>query len=299
MSRSTTVASAPECVLRHTATVGESPLWHEREKRLYWIDIQRRKLHRFNPATGRNESFSLPEIVTSFTFRKGGGLLLTLKKTFAFFDPETNRLEKIGSVDARLPNNRFNDGKCDPTGNFWAGTMNSVKWKSPSGHLFRIDPERKIRTMRSKVVCSNGCGWSPDGKIFYHTESFRHAIYAYDFNLRRGTLSRRRVFARVDRRSGGFPDGMTVDREGFVWSCVVGLGQIWRHDPGGKVERVLRLPVPRATDCTFGGEKLDTLYITTARETMSRRDLKRYPLSGSLFACRPGVRGMRGNFFPG
>ncbi|MEO6992166.1 MAG: SMP-30/gluconolactonase/LRE family protein, partial [Lacunisphaera sp.] len=174
-----------------------------------------------------------------------------------------------------------------------------VKWKSPSGHLFRIDPKRKIRTMRSKVVCSNGCGWSPDGKTFYHTESFRYAIYAYDFNLQRGTLSRRRVFARVDPESGGFPDGMTVDREGFVWSCVVGLGQIWRHDPSGKVERVLALPVPRATDCTFGGAKLDTLYITTARETMSPRDLKRYPLSGRLFACQTGVRGMPATPFAG
>jgi D-xylonolactonase len=299
MSRSTTSTSAPECVLRYTATVGESPLWHAREKRLYWIDIQKRKLHRFNPSTGRNESFSLPEIVTSFTFRKGGGLLLTLKKRFAFFDPATGELEQIGSVDARLPNNRFNDGKCDPNGNFWTGTMNSVKWKSPSGHLFRIDPERTIRTMRSRVVCSNGCGWSPDGKTFYHTESFRYAIYAYDFNWRRGTLSRRRVFAGVDPKSGGFPDGMTVDRDGFVWSCMVGPGQIWRYDPAGKVVKVLSLPVPRATDCTFGGAKLDTLFITTARETMSPAQLKRFPLSGSLFACKPGVRGIPGNLFPG
>ncbi len=299
MSRSFDSACVPECVLRHTATVGESPLWHAKQKRLYWIDIQKQKLHRFDPSSRRNESFPLPEIVTGFTFRKSGGLLLTLKKSFALFDPDTNQLERIGAVDARLPNNRFNDGKCDPLGNFWAGTMNAVKWKSPSGHLFRIDPEWKIRTMRSKVVCSNGCGWSPDGKTFYHTESFRYVIYAYDFNLRRGTLSRRRVFARVGPKSGGFPDGMTVDREGFVWSCIVGLGQIWRHDPTGKVERVLSLPVPRATDCTFGGVKLDTLYVTTARETMSRRDLNRYPLSGSLFACKPGVRGMPAICFPG
>ncbi|HEY4248658.1 MAG TPA: SMP-30/gluconolactonase/LRE family protein [Lacunisphaera sp.] len=299
MSRSIAIAAAPSCVLRHKAIVGESPLWHAKEQRLYWIDIQKRKLHRFNPSTGRNESFSLPEIVTSFAFRKNGGLLLTLKKSFALFDPGAGQLQRIGAVDARLPNNRFNDGKCDPGGNYWAGTMNAVKWKAPSGHLFRIDPERKIRTMRSKVVCSNGCGWSPDGRTFYHTESFRYAIYAYDFSSRGGTLSRRRVFARVNPRSGGFPDGMTVDEKGFVWSCVVGLGQIWRHDPGGKVERVLSLPVPRATDCAFGGVKLDTLYITTARETMSARDLKSYPLSGSLFACKPGVQGMPANVFPG
>jgi sugar lactone lactonase YvrE len=299
MNHSVAIAAVPRCVFRHDATVGESPLWHPKQKRLYWIDIQKRKLHRFDPAGGRNESFTLPEIVTSFTFRKDGGLLLTLKKSFAFFDPDTNRLERIGSVDARLPNNRFNDGKCDPDGNFWAGTMNAVEWKSPSGHLFRIDPARKIRTMRSKVVCSNGCGWSPDGKTFYHTESFRYAIYAYDFNRRRGTLSRRRVFARVEPKSGGFPDGMTIDRDGFVWSCVVGLGQIWRHDPDGKVERVLTLPVPRATDCAFGGVKLDTLYITTARETMTARDLRRHPLSGSLFACKLGVRGRPADFFQG
>ena len=287
------------CVLRHKAIVGESPLWQQREKRLYWIDIQKKKLHRFDPVTGKNESFSLPEIITSFTFRKGGGLLLTLKKSFAFFDPDTGKLERLGSVDARLPNNRFNDGKSDSQGNFWAGTMNSVKWKSPSGHLFCLDASGKIQMKRSKVVCSNGCGWSPDGRTFYHTESFRYAIYAYDFDPRGGTLSRRRVFARVDPKSGGFPDGMTVDREGFIWSCIVGLGQIRRYDSKGRVERVLTLPVPRATDCTFGGEKLATLYITTARETMKPRELQKFPLSGSLFAYTPDVKGMPAASFAG
>jgi sugar lactone lactonase YvrE len=198
-----------------------------------------------------------------------------------------------------LPNNRFNDGKCDPKGNFWAGTMNSVKWKSPSGHLFCLDSSGKIQMKRSKVVCSNGCGWSPDGRTFYHTESFRYAIYAYDFDPRGGKLSRRRVFARVDPKSGGFPDGMTVDRAGFVWSCIVGLGQIRRYDPNGKIERVLALPVPRATDCTFGGEKLATLYITTARETMKSRELQKFPLSGSLFAYASDVKGIPARSFEG
>jgi sugar lactone lactonase YvrE len=291
--------AAPVCVLRRKAIVGESPLWHSGQQRLYWIDIQKRKLHRFDPATGRNESFPLPELITSFAFRKAGGLILTLKKNLAFFDPENGRLDQLAEVEVRQPNNRFNDGKCDPSGNFWAGTMNAVKWKSPSGHLFRITRELKIESMRSKVVCSNGSGWSPNGRIFYHTESFRYAIYAYDFDPADGTISRRRVFARVNPRSGGFPDGMTVDAEGCVWSCIVGLGCIVRYRPDGTIERRVWLPVPRATDCTFGGRKLDILYITSARETMKPGDLRRSPLSGSLFACRPGVRGLPATAFAG
>ncbi|MGH7995994.1 MAG: SMP-30/gluconolactonase/LRE family protein [Opitutaceae bacterium] len=292
-------AARAVCVLRRKTMVGESPLWHSGQRRLYWIDVQGRKLHRFDPASGRDESFSLPEPITGLAFRKRGGLLLTLRKSLAFFDPDRRRLDRLARVEPRQPGNRFNDGKCDPGGNFWAGTMNATRWKAPSGHLFRVDPELDVRIRRSNVVCSNGCGWSPDGLTFYHTESFRYAVYAYDFDAGTGAISRRRVFARVDPRSGGFPDGMTVDREGGVWSCLVGLGRIVRYDPRGAIERQIELPVPRATACAFGGDKLDILYITSAREKMGPADLRRWPLSGSLFACRPGVRGLPAHVFAG
>lgn len=293
---------AIECVLSTAAIVGESPVWHPAEQRLYWIDIQGCKIHRFDPKSGRNATFSLPEIVTCIQLRARGGLVLTLQKDFAIFDPETERLEKLSAVETDQPQNRFNDGKCDPQGRFWAGTMDAKQWKNPSGHLFRMDARHEVSLMRSQVICANGSGWSPDGRTMYHTESFRYAIFAYDFDPATGSIENRRVFATIsdaDRAAGGFPDGMTVDAQGFLWSNLVGVGKILRIDPTGKVERTVVMPVPRATDCTFGGPDLETLYITSARETMTPQQLQQFPLSGCLFAIATGIRGTLATPFAG
>ncbi len=287
------------CVLPWQATVGECPVWSAEEQNLYWVDIQKKQIHRFHPANAVNRTFELPEIVTSIALRAAGGLVLTLRKRFATFDPATSQLEPLGEVEAGIPNNRFNDGKCDPNGRFWAGTMDAVNWSTPAGNLYRLDIGGQITRMQSDVICSNGTGWSPDGRTMYYTESFRYAIFVYDFEPETGAIHNRRPFATIDSNSGGFPDGMTVDAEGFVWSNIVGLGQIHRFDPKGKRERIVQVPVPRATDCTFGGPDLKTLYITTARETMTPEQLSAAPLSGSLFAIEPGVRGLPSASFSG
>jgi len=279
------------CVLKWDAIVGESPLWHPEERRLYWVDIQGKKVHRFNPGSGRNETFDLPELVTCLAFRKKGGLLLTLRKDFAFFDPDSGKLEKLAAVEAEKTGNRFNDGRVDPQGRFWAGTMGDPAWDQPVGSLYRFDPNRTVTRMCTSVICSNGTDWSPDGRTMYYTESFRYAIFAYDFDSATGSLSNRRTFAEVDRKLGAFPDGLCVDAEGYVWSNQVGIGRVVRYDPAGRIEREVRLPVPRAVGCTFGGDQLDVLYITSARETMTPAQLQNAPLSGSIFAVNPGVRG--------
>ena len=293
---------AIDCVLPAQAIVGESPVWHPAQQQLYWIDIQECKLHRFDPKSKTNETFSLPEIVTCIQLRAKGGLVLTLKKDFAIYDPANQRLERLSAVEADQPANRFNDGKCDPQGRFWAGTMDAKEWKKPSGHLYRMDASHRVTLMRSQVICANGSGWSPDGRTMYHTESFRYAIFAYDFDPATGNIENRRVFAEIsdeDRAGGGFPDGMTVDAQGFLWSNLVGIGKIIRLDPAGKVERTIIMPVPRATDCTFGGPDLETLYITSARETMTPRQLQQFPMSGSLFAVATGIRGTLATPFAG
>jgi len=287
------------CVLPWQAIVGESPVWHEQEQSLYWIDIQGKHIHRFHPGSGQNETFDLPEIVTCIALRAAGGLVLTLKKCFAFFGLGTLALERLADVERDITNNRFNDGKCDPQGRFWAGTMDAVHWSTPAGSLYRFSAGQCLATMQTDVICSNGSGWSPDGRTMYYTESFRYAIFAYDFDALDGAIANRRIFVPIDRGSGGFPDGMTVDSEGFVWSNLVGVGQIRRYDPDGKLERIVQLSVPRATDCTFGGPDLKTLYITTARETMTPDQLAAAPLSGSVFAVDCGVRGLPSHAFSG
>ncbi len=130
------------CVLPWQAFVGESPVWHPEEQRLYWVDIQNKQIHRFDPSSGRNQTFDLPDIVTCIALRAAGGLVLTLKKHFATFDPATLKLERIGEVESDLPDNRFNDGQCDPQGRFWAGTMDAVHWSAPSGNLYRLDADK-------------------------------------------------------------------------------------------------------------------------------------------------------------
>ena len=287
------------CVLKWDAIVGESPLWHPQERRLYWVDIQGKNVHRFDPESGRNETFNLPEIVTCLAFRKKGGLLLTLRKEFALFDPDSGELQRLAPVEADKPGNRFNDGRVDPQGRFWAGTMGDPAWDQPVGSLFRFQSDQTVTHMLGQLVCSNGTGWSPDGKTMYHTESFRHTIFAYEFDPATGSLGNRRIFAEVNPNLGVFPDGLCVDAQGYVWSNQVGIGRVVRYDSSGVIEREVQLPVPRAVGCTFGGDDLGTLFITSARETMTPEQLQGAPLSGSIFAVRPGVKGRAATPFDG
>jgi sugar lactone lactonase YvrE len=288
-----------QCVLKWLANVGECPLWSATEQKLYWVDILEKKVHRFDPSTAANETFALPEIVTSIGLRAKGGLVLTLRKGFAFFDPRTGSLERVSEVEADQPQNRFNDGKCDPQGRFWAGTMDSAHWDQPKGHLFCLGEDHAVTCTQENVICGNGTGWSPDGKTMYFTESFRYTIFAFDFEPETGKLSNRRSFVEVDRTGGAFPDGLTVDSEGCVWTSIVGPGQIHRLDPHGELERIIQFPVPRATCSTFGGDDLKTLYVTSSYETLTPAQLKEAPLSGSLFAVATNVRGLPATPFAG
>lgn len=288
-----------ECVLREEAIVGESPVWSPTEQALYWVDITGRKIHRFDPATGVNKTHRLPKPVTALALRAKGGLVLSLRKEFALFDLETEELTYLGNPEVDLPDNRFNDAKCDRQGRFWAGTMGDVHWDAPSGSLYRLDPDGEITRLQRDVICANGMGWSPDNRTMYFTESFRYAIFAYDFDAAAGTISNRRIFAEIDRASGGFPDGLTVDAEGHVWSVLNAIGRVVRYTPDGRIERAIELPVPRPCGCIFGGAEFDTLYITTARETLTPEEIAKYPTSGSLFAATPGVRGLPEPLFAG
>jgi len=147
-------------------------------------------------------------------------------------------LEILDDPEPDRGGNRFNDGKCDRQGRLWAGTMGADDWLAPTGALYRFDPDGRITRMHDEIKCSNGIGWSPDGRVMYHTESFRYAIFAFDFDPNRGEISGRRLFVQLDPDAGGFPDGLTVDREGFVWSAQPVYGRIVRYDPDGVIDRI-------------------------------------------------------------
>jgi len=288
-----------DCALRAAGNPGESPLWSAHEQALYWVDILGQAIHRFHPATGSDETFPLPDEVTALGLRQQGGLVLTLRHQFAFYDPARRELTRGAAPEPGEPQNRFNDGKVDRQGRFWAGTMNDQQWAAPTGALYRLDPDGRITRLQGDVACANGLGWSPDNRTFYFGESFRYAIFAYDFDPDTGHLANRRLFAAIDRAGGAFPDGLTVDADGGVWSVHNAVGRVVRYDPRGQITHTVALPVPQPTSVMFGGAHLDTLYITTSRQNMSPDQRARYPLSGSLFALRPGLRGLPEPAFTG
>ena len=298
MNRTRIAPSDCECVLRVAATCGESPIWSVREQALYWTDNLGGVIHRLKPENGEDQSFLLGQNVMCIGLRDRGGLVLALAKQLAFYQPG-GELELVMAVEDDNPLNRFNDAKVDRRGRLWAGTMNDIEWDAPSGSLYRIDPSLELSRRVDEVVCANGLGWSPDGSTFYFGESFRYAIFAYDFDSDSGVVSARRVFATVDRSSGAFPDGLTVDAEGGVWSVHNGVGRIVRYAPDGEVTHEIEMPVPQPTSCIFGGRDMDVLFVTTSRQKMTPEQLARYPLSGSVFALRPGVSGVPEPLFTG
>jgi len=285
--------------VRARTVIGESPVWSERAHELWFVDIAGREIHAFRPSDGRHRVFELPELVTSLTLRERGGLVLSLRKTFAFYDPETVDLELLADPEPDRPGNRFNDAACDPQGRLWAGTMSAEDWLAPTGAVYRLDPDQRVTRMIDDVRCSNGTAWSPDGRTIYHTQSFRYSIDAYDFEPDTGAISNRRRLVTLPPDIGAFPDGLTVDEEGFLWSAQPVYGRIVRYDPEGGIDRIVTLPVSRGTSCAFGGTDHRTLFITSATETLTEAELAEEPLAGSVFACEPGVRGMRAPLFAG
>ena len=286
-------------VVRARDIIGESPVWCPRTGLLLAVDIKGQRIHVVQPADGSRRTYELPDMVTSLSTRAAGGLILTLRKTFAFFDPGTGTLDVLADPELDRPDNRFNDGKCDRQGRLWAGTMGATDWLAATGALYRFDPDGRISRMQDGVKCSNGTGWSPDGRTMYYTESFRYTIFAYDFDPPTGEIANRRPFAVLDPAAGGFPDGLTVDAEGYVWSAQPVWGRLVRYDPSGRMERVIALPVSRGTSCIFGGPDYGTLFVTTATETLTAQQLEEEPLAGGVLAFEPGMRGLPETPFAG
>lgn len=286
-----------DCVLDARARLGEGPLWHPGEQALYWVDITAPALRRLDPASGRDESWPLPAAIGCFAFREAGGLVVALQTGLALLDPASGALTPLVRPAQEPPGNRFNDGKCDRAGRFFAGTMDDAE-AACTGALYRLDPDLSLHHMRGDVFISNGLGWSSDDRVMYFTDSPRREIRAYDYDIATGAMTGERVFARI-APDAGFPDGLCVDAEDHVWSAHWGGARLTRWRPDGTIERVVPMPVPQPTSCCFGGPGLATLYVTSARKGLDEAALAAYPLSGGVFALEPGVRGQPTAFFAG
>ncbi len=286
--------SEVEHVLRVQNTLGEGPVWHSGEQALYWVDIEENCYFRFNPATGQHERVEVGVATGALAFRASVGFVLATAQGFAFWNPTSRSLEIIGDPEAHKPMARFNDGAVDRQGRFWAGTLGD----SNNNALYRLDLDGTIHTMQTGVDVSNGIGWSPDNRTMYFTDSSPAIIYAYDFEASTGAITNRRVFVDSSDRPG-FPDGLTVDREGFVWSARWDGGCIERYDPDGNLDRRITMPVRFPTSLAFGGAELRDLYITSARLELTPEEKARPSPDGDLFRVRLDVGGFPEPLFAG
>jgi L-arabinonolactonase len=281
-----------DCVLDAKALLGEAPLWCEREQVLWWADIEGRALHRFDPATGRDTSVVLPQRLGCFALRETGGFVVALEHGFYFLDA-AGALTTIVDPEADRPGNRFNDGTTDPAGRFVAGTM-PMGPREPVGALYRLWPDTRCEQLYDRLTVTNGCAFSPDGKLFYFSDSEAsiRTIWACDHDIASGALSDRRVF--VDTHGlAGRPDGGAVDADGCYWMAGVGGWQLVRFTPDGAVDLIVDVPVEKPTKVAFGGRSLDTLYFTSIGSGLTAGSEARQPQAGGIFATRvPGVTGL-------
>lgn len=281
--------SEVELVCDARATLGEGPLWDDRAHVLWWLDIEEHELHRFDPATGEDRHVAFEGYVGAIALREHGGLMAAHQDGFAELS-ETGALRHVTTTERDRPGNRMNDGKVDPRGRFWAGTM-ALDLTPGIASLYRLDPDGQVYRMLDGVGLSNGLGWSPAGDAFYFIDSLEYAVDAFDYDAESGAISNRRRLVDL-RDTGALPDGMTVDADGFLWVALYRGGALHRYSPKGRLDGVLALPVSQPTSCAFGGDDLGDLYVTTAAQERSPEQLAEEPAIGGLFRARPGVTGL-------
>lgn len=274
-------------VLHARARLGECPLWDATQQLLYWVDIYNHRVHQFDPATGSDRFFDVGDVVGPIGLAGAHRLILAQRDRLAFLNTHTGAVTPLLSVEADKPNNRFNDGKCDPQGRFWFGSISET---SGEASLYRYDGDGSLHVMETGLTISNGLGWSPDQTTFYLTDTPLHIIYAYDFDATTGTIHNRRVLIDLSQESL-FPDGLTVDAEGCIWSAMWDGWCILRFDPQGNRLATIQLPVQRPTACTFGGPQLTDLYITTASVGLSQSEIQTSFYSGDVFCVATDVAG--------
>jgi len=262
---------------------------------LWWVDSRWPAAKRLDPSSGAVMMLVLPEVVGSIALRERGGLIAATKSGIHFLDAASGALAPAANPEARLPENRFNDGRCDRAGRFWAGTMSDVK-RDPVGSLYRFDADFGCTRLRNAIIIPNSLAFSPDSRTMYFADTNRHTIWSWDYDLASGGATNERVFADT---GAGRPDGSCVDASGCLWNAEYGAWRLVRYTPQGKVDRVLEMPVANPTCCCFGGEDLGTLYVTTATQRLAPEDQARQPLAGSLLALRPGVKGLAESRFAG
>ena len=296
--------------------LGESPLWHAPSRSLSWIDITGRKVHCLHTVTGTQRSWPLPEEPGCIGLVAGeddketpGVVVIALRSGFHLFDLRRGKLQRLTDSLFDTGRYRFNDGKVDPAGRFWAGSLFEQKTEASAG-LYCLERGRARAVTGAGATASpwrdwgvrtsNGLAFSPDGRILYHCDTPAHVVYAHDFDAGSGTIDNRRTWWRADddrNAYGGRPDGAAVDVDGCYWTAQYEGARVLQLSPHGEILRALAIPARCPTMVAFGGAGLRTLYVTSARHGRSVEELAAWPLGGFVFAVEVDVAGLPANAY--
>ena len=276
-----------EVLVAAGAELGEGPSWDVRSGRLLWIDVVAKQIFLTDVRTGASEVIPVPLPIGSVVPRAAGGFVAALED--GFWVVGLGPAYQVARIPEARPGLRFNDGKCDPAGRFWAGTM-AYDQSPAAGALYRFGPDGHATLVLDGVTLSNGLAWSADGLTMYYIDSPTRRIDAFSFSPSTGEINDRRPVVHIPPEVG-VPDGLTIDAEGGLWVALWSGGAVHRY-LDGLLDRVIELPVSQPTSCTFGGDDFDELFVTSASDGLSAGERETQPLAGAVFRVRPGVRGL-------
>jgi sugar lactone lactonase YvrE len=281
-----------DIVIDHCCELGEGPVWDAKTKSICWLDILKGHIHEFCTINGKHKFIDVGQMVGCIAITCDGNFIAGLKDGLGFVNRQSGEVTLFHQPEHHLPKNRFNDGKCDPAGRFWAGTM-SLEEKEGTGSLYMVDNNALVTKKISSVSISNGLAWNMQKEEFYFIDTPTREVLAFDFEIETGKITKPRPVIRFSD-DHGYPDGMTIDAEGKLWIAHWDGWQVSRWDPAsGKQLESIRLPVGKVTSCTFGGETLEDLYITTARRELRADELLSQPFAGALFVIKNcGYKGL-------
>ena len=278
------------------AKLGECPRWDASSKKLYWVDINRFQLHRFDPVTGQDEFLQFEEEIGCFSLREKGGFVLAMRSGYFLLDGWNTELSKLSDPESDLDKTRFNDGRCDAKGRLFAGSYYPPK-DYDGANLWSLGGDYSVSLVADDLLTTNGIAFSPDNTTFYYADTPKHVIYRCDFDVATGAVSNRSIFKEFPRGLGR-PDGASVDVEGCYWSALYEGSRVVRLSPEGEILQEISVPAKCPTMVAFGDEDMRTLYITTAGER-SEEECKEYPHTGAIFSVRVEVPGLPENLFAG
>ena len=278
------------------ALLGEGAFWNHKTKELYWVDIEDKKFNIYSPSSVTNRSISMPSLIGTVVPYKESEAVVALLDGIYKVNLQTEELSILSDVESNMPENRFNDGKCDPNGNLWVGSMHFGQSR-PNASVYKINEEGETVKMIDSVTISNGIVWTKDAKTMYYIDTPTGNIMAYDYDGKSSSISNGRIAVEVSEEHG-FPDGMAIDENDMLWVGMWNGNSVAHFDPkSGKLVSKVLVPAHNVTSCAFGGDNFDILYITTSSLDMTAEEQQASPMAGSIFKAKPGVKGVKSCFF--